>query len=354
MLSGMTKKKKIDEANMIYILSGIVFLVGIGLLVWFGLPGQQMREGEDEVTEKEKDECHIRSALNGVCVENESEIHTDLVAIMIENHPAARPLSGIDEAKVVYEAPVEANITRFLALFEKNANVDQVGPVRSARPYYLDWLSEWGAPMYMHVGGSPSAMEQIEERNIFHIDEFNRGWYFWRSEHRVAPHNTYTSHKLWDKAWDDYGDNLNTDIIPSWKFGEITPCEEQCISEITIDFAGATFTPTWKYVSSTQEYVRHLFGKPEKTLDGKTLTADTIIVQHVLSQIVDDIGRKRIETGGRGKALIFQKGHVIEAGWSKQAREKTKWVDENDSPIPLNPGTIWIEITPQDAELSYE
>ena len=350
----MGKRKKIDEAQKIYILAGIVFFVGIALLVWFGLPGQKIQNQEDDTVEDIVESCDIRSAFNGVCVDTGSEVHTDLVAIMIENHPAARPLSGITKAKVVYEAPVEANITRFMALFEKNADVEKVGPVRSARPYYLDWLSEWGNPMYMHVGGSPSAMEQIKERNIFDIDEFNRGWYFWRSEHRVAPHNTYTSEKLWNKAWDDYGDNLNTELIPTWKFDDAPACEHKCISELTIDFAGDTFKPTWKYVSSTQKYVRHLFGKPEKTLDGKTIAADTIIVQHVFSQIIDEIGRKRIETGGTGKVQIFQKGHVIKGTWEKQLREKTKWLDVDGNEIRLNPGTIWIEVTPQDAELSYE
>jgi hypothetical protein len=122
-------------------------------------------------------------------------------AIMVENHPDARPLSGVAKANVVIEAPVEGGITRFLLLFDATTTVQEVGPVRSARPYYVDWADAWHAA-YFHVGGSPDALQQIRQRgaSFANIDEMVLGRFFWRSLDRSAPHNAYTSKDLMDHA----------------------------------------------------------------------------------------------------------------------------------------------------------
>src|SRR5690606_23920743 len=132
------------------------------------------------------------------------------VGIMIENHYDARPLSGLADASVVYEAPVEGNYTRFLAVFPEDAEVQKIGPVRSARTYYLDWVSEYPDMLYMHVGGSPDALEKIKTHGIFDFNEFYRGWYYWRDSGRYAPHNVYTSSALFQKAMDEYANTSST------------------------------------------------------------------------------------------------------------------------------------------------
>lgn len=82
-----------------------------------------------------------------------------VVAVMIDDHPAARPQSGFNDASVVWQAPAEGGIPRYMMWFQDSVP-PAVGPVRSARLYFVAWASEWDA-VYAHVGGSPQAMKLL-------------------------------------------------------------------------------------------------------------------------------------------------------------------------------------------------
>ena len=85
---------------------------------------------------------------------------------MINNHKAARPQSGLQEAYIVYEFMVEGGITRMMALYRDNASA-KIGSVRSSRHYYLDYVLENDA-MYFHWGGSPQAYSDMKALKIEH------------------------------------------------------------------------------------------------------------------------------------------------------------------------------------------
>src|SRR5581483_1401572 len=114
-------------------------------------------------------------------------------AVVVENHPDARPQSGLSQADVVYEALAEGGITRFLAIFQSQ-DVKSIGPVRSARTYFNDWAQEWGA-VYAHVGGNSDALALIKAGipGVSDADQFFNDPYFTRISSRRPPHNTYTS-----------------------------------------------------------------------------------------------------------------------------------------------------------------
>ncbi|MBI5221693.1 MAG: DUF3048 domain-containing protein [Candidatus Magasanikbacteria bacterium] len=131
------------------------------------------------------------SSLDGTTVSSSEMINPFVVGIMIDNHPDARPQSGLVAAKIVYEAPAEGGITRYFAIFDSIQSVEKVGPVRSARPYFVDWLEEYSG-LYMHCGGAPEALAKIKSEKVFDADEFFNGPYYWRDESRIAPHNLFT------------------------------------------------------------------------------------------------------------------------------------------------------------------
>ena len=363
-------KANILNYRAIYILAGIIFIAGLILLAIFGndyfnkkrlskvveIDSQNVAEIDTVVSTT----CRFTRLLDGVCVDTEDDTNPELVAMMIENHTEARPQSGLAYASVVYEAPVEANYSRFLVIFPKDANVQKAGPVRSARPYYLDWVREYGNDvLYMHVGGSPDAIAIIKNssNNIFDFDEFFNGPYFWRSTDRYAPHNVYTSSANWQKAWDKYGTKENTDF-ESWKFRDIGNCEgldEECVNEITVSFLPPTYQATWKYSSSTRKYARYQIEGRHLDQDGTAIEADTIIVQKVKSVVLDNVGRLKIDTISSGEVIVFQNGHKEEGTWEKETvTGRTKWLDKSGNEIPLKSGKIWIEVVNERGDVSWK
>ena len=113
------------------------------------------------------------------------------IAVMIDDAPAARPQSGFNAASVVWQAPAEGGVPRYMMIFQEQVPTD-VGPVRSARSYFIDWASEWNA-VYGHVGGSPQAMSTLRSEGngqlVYNADEFRWGGIYYRriKERQRAP-----------------------------------------------------------------------------------------------------------------------------------------------------------------------
>lgn len=359
------KKFKFTQAQFVYLLAGLVFLVGLFLLVWFGW--QYFTDKIDRIAlvdlsnlEEQKD-CEFRRFLDGVCVEESDQMNPRLLAVMIENHSEARPQAGLSKASVVYEAPVEANYTRFLAIYPADSEVGKIGPVRSARSYYLDWLSEYGTPVYMHVGGSPEALDLIKKYKINDLNEFYNGQYYWRAQERSAPHNVYTSSELGSRALNSYPENYLNDEYKSWKFVTTTKEEieklgnSEIVGSLTVSFLPPVYEAVWKYNTSTNKYERYQMGRPHVDADGMSIAADVVIVQKVETEILDSIGRLGMETIGSGEAVVFQNGLDYTGTWVKKDRVgRTRFYGVNGEEIIFNPGKIWIEVANQNTKINYE
>lgn len=356
-------KKQIAQTRALYMASMTVSLVAFVLLLWFGIRAsidwlaeeRAAGDGFSFFSETDTDACDYRRLLDGICVGSAKETMPRLVAVMIENHPDARPQSGLARASVVYEVPVEANYSRFLALYPEDADVAKAGPVRSARPYYLDWVREYGQPVYMHVGGSPDALSELYTGGFFDINEMGRGWYFWRSADRYAPHNTYTSTRLWQDAVADYWEDDTQTAFPSWHFSTEDECKDTCVYEITVSFLSPDYIASWKYDTEHGRYARFQSGVPHVDQDGEPILAGTVIVQRVETRVIDEVGRLSMETVGDGEAIVFRGGHMIPARWRKAAKsDRTMWLDADGNEIALEPGVIWIEVANQRGNVTWK
>ena len=115
------------------------------------------------------------------------------IGIVVENSPAARPVSGVEDAALVYEVPAEGGITRLLALFSIVPRVP-VGPVRSIRPYIIDLAEAHGVPVAF-CGGSPAALAMIKQMNYPAVNELVRPAGFFRDSARRAP-TISTPHRM--------------------------------------------------------------------------------------------------------------------------------------------------------------
>jgi hypothetical protein len=154
----------------------------------------------------------VASPLSGIQVQPQSA-QRPVTGIMIENSPDARPQSGLQDAGVVYEAIAEAGITRFLAVFQ-DSRPGYIGPVRSLRPYYLDFATPYQASI-AHVGGSPEALATVRNGHYRDIDQFFNSKYYTRIKSRTAPHNVYTNFDWLDQLNQSKGYN-KSEYTP-WK-----------------------------------------------------------------------------------------------------------------------------------------
>lgn len=343
-----------DGPQIVYTIAIVVGIAAVLLLLYFNGIGQNTESVvvdnvEEQIAEEMviREDCATPRGVDGVCVPEGAQ-QVPLVGVMVENHVDAQPLSGIADASVVYEAPVEGSIPRLLVLYPMSADVSKVGPVRSARPYYLDWISEYGDAMYMHVGGSPEALQKIGQYALFDMNEFSRGWYFWRDNARFAPHNAYTSSELWQSAAERYAPQDGVYDIESWTFAIEDSCEQECVERIDLSYGGGAYYPSWQYNRETNRYDRYEYGKADRDAGGERIAADTVVVQFVDARVIDHVGRLDIDTIGEGDAVVFRGGHAIEGRWKKNGREdRTRWLDVDGKEIALQPGQIWVQVVSQ-------
>jgi hypothetical protein len=304
--------------------------------------------------------------------------------IMIENHENARPQSGISRADVTYEAVAEGGITRTMNVFYCQDG-GQVGPVRSARTYFLDWASEYGDhPLYTHVGGAntpgkANALGQIDDYewgSYNDMNQFSIGFpTFWRDYNRLG-HETATEHTMYsttDKLWefaakqrglttvDKQGIKWDTGFVP-YSFKDDTPSNAPDASKVHIEFWGGykDYMVDWTYNKATNNYARVNGGAPHIDKDtNKQLTAKTIVVMYMDESHANDGYENNAhllyDNKGRGKALVFMDGKQIKANWSKKSRtDRTIITDATGKEIQFNRGKLWFETLPLDGVVTVK
>ncbi len=335
---------------------GVVFAgLFFGFSCWFLNPQFQNEKKEVLVwqAKKEKKDLSKSHFIDGVKVsKNVPDFYP--LAVTVENHLKARPQAGLADANLVIEAPVEGGITRFLAFFADGKKIKNIGPIRSARPYFLDWVQEFGA-LYAHVGGSPEALQTIKNNPEIHsLDQYFQGRYYWRSLKRKAPHNVYSSYELLSQAMKDLG--LEKVKIEKWKFKDDTPEEEKSekVLGVIIDFSTHANQVAWFYQKDRNEYYRYQAGKLHLDEEGKIIAAKNVIIQKtsVISQDKED--RKKIKTIGSGEALIFLDGKIIQGFWKKPCITKRTKFYSKEEEVAFNRGVSWIEVVDKNTNIKIK
>ncbi|MBP6859362.1 MAG: DUF3048 domain-containing protein [Candidatus Magasanikbacteria bacterium] len=340
-----------------YSVYAIFFLIFIlGSAIWYRFSERSLvvfpfQEGVLHSAKK----IEFQNPLDGAAVNSQEETSVRAVGIMIDNHVDAWPQSGVSRAKIVYEAMVEGGITRYFAIFDSAQEVAEVGPVRSARLYFLDWIQEYGDGLYVHSGGSPQALAAIKPRKIFDANEFFWGQYFWRGTHHFAPHNLFISSKNWQAMLDRRANSSSLFTADmAWKFDQDVGSSVASSSELQITFS-VGYTIAWKYDSATMQYQRSINSKNERDRDGSEVWARNIIVQVTSVEDIanDDKGRQEIKTVGSGEATILRKGEVVHGTWEKKSLSgRTRFYDANGQEIVLTPGNTWIEVVDKNMKVS--
>lgn len=328
----------------------VVFSLGVWLLIGYQGNSNVVSTPRAEVVpvstgsglEIKNQEISSVSPLSGLDA-NPSLANAPITAIMIENSPAARPQSGLSSAGIVFEALAEGGISRFVALYQ-GERPNNIGPVRSARPYYVYLIAPFDVA-YAHVGGSEAGKAAANKYTI-NLDQFSYGGSFWRINSRVAPHNVYTSFSRLDQLNEKLGhDSVKAEYILRGE-GEQEGLEPANKITVKLTNGSSNYNPSYTYDTDSQTYKR--FHGNTAHIDantGKQLSPDVLVVVKTSHRVIDSVGHLEYDLVGNGQAWIFQNGKVITAKWSKSSyQSQIVFKDNNNDSIPLNPGLAWIAL----------
>lgn len=309
-------------------------------------PGQDA-EG-NKVVEKEKGSKEDVYPLTGVHT-NES-VDQRAVGVMVNNHPAARPQSGLSQADIVFEMLAEGGITRFLALFQSE-QPEIVGPVRSAREYYFELAKGYEA-LYVYHGAANFVNDMINERGIEHLNGSiydNDGHLFKRESFRKAPHNSYV---LFDAVHDvaETKEYEMTSSVERLKFlDEDETIHGDPASQITVKYPVRNESDVVEFIydQQTERYTR--YESQEQTVElnsEEPIEVDNVFIVEASHEVFDNEGRRKINLEDGGKAYLFQKGKVEQLEW-ENADGKIIPVKDG-KPVGFVVGQTWVNVVPSD------
>ena len=270
--------------------------------------------------------------------------------IKVDNYPGSRPPSGIHKADVVFEHLAEGAITRFSAVFLCQDH-ERVGPVRSARLIDVEHIADMFEGVLVHYGAANQVLPMIRAAGFPDMDGYFGASGFFTVPGKVSPFNKYCDTQA---VWEGVAENgwQRPAERPGFDFTESVE-SEMSASQIRVMYAPQNWA-RWDFDPQRGLYVRHAGDQPHvEETTGEPLTAVNVVAiqaTHTETDIDEGYGSfsVRIDVMGRGPAVVFRDGLVIEGSWVREADvEMIRFVDEANSPIPFRPGNIWIQVVPE-------
>lgn len=326
----------------------LVLSLSIGVLVYavfFDKPAEQPPDPTPKkAIKKPAPKPKYYSPLTGIELSSEEETKRPVTAVIIENSPDARPQSGMQEAEVTYEAIAEGGITRFLNVYQQN-KPGLIGPVRSLRPYFVDWLAPWHASV-VHVGGSKRSLDEVRNGTYRDVDQFFNPGSYWRSTDRYAPHNVYTNSQKLDELNASKG-YQNSDPKPL-KHADTQKAEPATATQISVTMSSHLFNSSWNYDSASNTYHRLQGGAPHVDREAGQITSRSVVVLKMnMDLIMEDGWRENYNSSGSGDAVVFQDGTATEVNWHKPAPlEQLSLTTKDGKEFSLARGKVWISAIP--------
>ena len=289
--------------------------------------------------------------LDGVLVPK-SQSNLRPIAVMIDNHTAARPQSSLSKASVVYETLAEGGIPRFMAVYA-DPNVGIVGPIRSTRPYFVNYATEYSAPL-AHAGGSPDGIAALKKHQLMNLEGI-KGPYaklFFRT-YGGGVHGLYANMSALRAAVSKTSAGKVAPNYAGYKFsaGVSLAKRGKDKSGVNIDLGyGISYDAKYVYDRKNNRYVRYTGGRV--LMDRQTKSAVTVKNVVILltgkAKVLDKKGRLDIPTIGSGKAILLQNGKAITIKWSKKsARDRTIFTTMTGAKVTFVTGSLWITVVPQ-------
>ena len=329
----------------------VILIIAAGAVLAYKI--MQDKDNQEVVSEE-------NNVLTAVVEEKEVQIfkgNDRPIAVMIDNHDDAWPQAGLQKAYMVYEIIVEGGETRLMALFKGADDVEKIGPVRSARHYFIDYAMENDA-IYVHFGESPQASSDIKKYSIAEIDGISEdGTTFWRVKDKKAPHNAVTSMENLIKSAKNKNFRMTSseESVLNYVADEVNLEEGQGAVSVTIPHSQLQ---TVKYEYDEENKVYERFARKEAQVDWDTdepITVKNIIITFCDNYTLSDAenkGRQGLKNIGTFDGYYITNGKAIKIKCIKNARdEKTVYQDLNGNEIDVNDGNTFVHICPTDADV---
>ena len=336
--------KKAAIVGVIALICLIVAASMIVLALFYQEPVKETTPPKPKPVAKPVPSITYYSPLTGEKVATEAETKKPVTAIIIENSPEARPQSGLAEAEVVYEAIAEGGITRFLTLYQ-NSKPQLIGPVRSLRPYYVDWLTPY-QPSVGHVGGRKRSLDTIRNGSYRDIDQFFNPGTYWRTRDRRMPHNVYTNFEKIDAL--NASKNYTVSDAKPLVHGDTKPNPTPAPTTINVAMSSPWYNSTWQYDQASNSYLRSQNGAPHMDREkGHISTKVVVVLKMTMDTIWEDGPRENYHVTGSGEAVVFQDGTATDVNWHKaDINSQISFTNKDGSPFALARGKVWFTAIP--------
>lgn len=230
-----------------------------------------------------------------------------LVAVKVDNAPAARPQGGLNQARYLFEVPVEGGMTRFLAFVEPAVDVI-VGPVRSARPVDVDLVGV-ASDTLVSTGGRPFVLGPLAANGIRLVGADPEIPSPFQTLERPAPHDQFVA-TIEVADGEPVISGIPAGVLPAGS-GTADHIEIPYASPVSWDFEDGL------YSRSEGGTVALVFSGPDLDLVAEPFTSETVVVMSVVERSagyrdVNDAEVPTFDVIGSGKLLVFSDGTVVE------------------------------------------
>ena len=348
--------KNIGTKILVIIL--IILIIGFGALLVIKFMKDKPTNNElsvNEITNEDKTSTIVEIK------EPETFKGTDRpIAVMIDNNKYAMPQAGLNDAYLVYEIIVEGGETRLMALF-KGVDLEKIGPVRSARHYFLDYALENDA-IYVHFGWSPQAQSDISKLKVNNINGiYESSKSFWRVKDKSAPHNAVTSaEKILEIAnRKEYRTTSSIDSVLNYVADDVDLKDSKILANtVTIPYSIYN-TVKYEYDEDSGKYIRYSRGTKQVDWDTKEPVAvENIIITKCENWTLNDGENKGRQTINNIKTLegyYITNGKAIEITCEKSSRSgQTVYKDLDGNEIEVSDGNTFIQICPINSKITFE
>ena len=386
-------KEKKGTKNLKYIFAAaFIMILAMGTIALTGCGGG------DTATQQPQEPEKIINPITGEEIESEDVLPARPVQVSIPNDTyGAVPQSNISHADIIYEFPVEGELTRLQAIFYSDFP-EKVGPIRSVRYYFVDIATEYKA-FHVGYGWGKHARAYMRMNDVPHINGMQETDLFYRVSDKTAPNNAYIDWSSIENAEKEQGALDEKQTIKPWKFRddkwkeemEAAKAEAQAVideksgstdeedvaaveeaekvlaepekaTSLHVKALGCDSTCEWD--AEKGKYLRYWYGEPFIDKEtGEQLEFDNILVQKVNSTFMvdpdtgmtDHKGRLKIDMFEGGEAYLFTQGEVIKGTWDRETvNSRTVFKDENGKQFRFTPGKTWVYVLNQDKEFSYD